>query len=381
MNRKFFVLIAIAVLGLTGCQKDDEYSGNGIRFSVSTGTEGTKTSYGDVTGTGTAKKQRIDWTIGDQIRILCPEVSAPSTLYQDYQVTSVATAANGNSQGKIALVNANDEPLQWNATANTPHNFYAVYPSPANRVEGYEVYIGDGNIARTAIVFPEEETLIDNVTETPASSGNYIVTPDTKYLYMMAQTLGLTEEAAGTRQEVFLTFLPVSTAIEFTVTNNFSSEGSMNVQEVFLNSSAPLWGVTKADFGWTGSKPVFSTPVSSETLSNADDIKKTGIVLGSDTKPLTLAYGKTLTFTFFLPANADITNLTFGITGTNNTTHEGFTRSTAISKSDGTPIVFGAFQKHFVKGILVPEGATWIVAGDVSVTSWNETSVDLNFDE
>ncbi|MBP5135426.1 MAG: hypothetical protein ILP24_06675, partial [Paludibacteraceae bacterium] len=89
MNRKFFVLIAIAVLGLVGCQKDDEYTGNGIRFSVLSGTEGTKTSYGDVTGTGTAKKQRIDWTIGDQIRILCPEVSAPSTLYQDYQVTSV----------------------------------------------------------------------------------------------------------------------------------------------------------------------------------------------------------------------------------------------------------------------------------------------------
>lgn len=296
-------------------------------------------------------------------------------------MTSVSTATNGNSQGTIALADANAEPLQWN-TDPVAHSFYAIYPSPeaTGAASGFEMYNKGGEVPKVALSFPEEETLIDNVTETPDNSGNYVVTPDTKYLYMMAQTLGLTEEAAGTRQEVFLTFHPVSTAIEFTITNNFSSEGSMNVQEVFLKSSAPLWGITKSDFAeWTGSKPGFSEPETG--VLDVQRANKTGIIVGSTDKPLTLAYGMTLTFTFFLPAGANITDLIFGITGTNNTTNEGFTRSTAISKNDGTPVIFDAFKKHFVRGILVPEGATWIVAGDVSVTPWNETSEDLNFDE
>ena len=371
MNRKIFVLIAIAVLGLAGCQKDDEYTGKGIRFGVLSGTEGTKTYYGAVSGTGTNKTQAINWAVGDLVRVYCAEASAPADNFADYVVADASPELNenGNSEGKIKPTD--DDPLLWSETANTAHNFYAVYPSPATDgvASGFAM-----DKTKVTTVFPEVLDVIADIEEVEYDDDyNYVVTPDMRYLYMVAKTVNVTEAQAG-NQTVFLSFFPAATAIQFTISNGFASEGDMKVTEVFLSSPDTLWGTTSTDlasWNYPTAKPVFSVP--------ADGDKKVGLKLGTTSDPLVVKYKHDVTFTFFLPPYANATNLTFGITGFNGT--EPFTRTTALSYDTGTSIEFAAFKKHFVKGILVPEGATWIVGGDVVVTPWTANPVDLDFDE
>ena len=176
MNRKFFVLIAIAVLGLVGCQKDDESGSKDIRFSVVSGTEGTKTSYGEATTNDQGKRtsQDINWTEGDLVRIYCPQASAPSTLFEDYSVTPLSDKAY---QGKIEA--ANNDPLLWSNTAGTLHNFYAVYPSPASMdgdsgfgfsltsITGDDVN-GEGVAAVVTLDFPQEQKPVEIKDEDPS---------------------------------------------------------------------------------------------------------------------------------------------------------------------------------------------------------------------
>lgn len=364
MNRKFFVLIAIAVLGLTGCQKDDEYSGNGIRFSVSTGTEGTRTSYsGDITTHGGSKYERIDWTVNDLIRIYCPEASEPAaTHYQDYKVTSFSTASNGNSRGKIALADANAAPLEWNDNEATPHDFFAVYPSPATTGTASGFGMSD---AEVTLAFPEVQT---PASVTGSASAGYTAAPDTRYLYMVAKTLDITKATASGR-EVFLEFLPMVTAIEFTITNKYTDQSDMNVVDVFLQTSSStvkLHGTTTASLAtaWSGTVPAFPVPTDGGTTVR--------IPLGTTAAPLTVGYNKTVKFTFLLPPFA-ATNLTFGITTTT-----GGTRTSALSYSNGTPITFGARQKHFVQGLFVPEHATWIVPEGINSTGQQTEQLVFN---
>lgn len=367
MNRTIFLLMAIAVLGLAGCQKDDEYSGKGIRFGVVSGTEETKANYsGAVSTVGSSKYERIDWAVNDLIRIYCPEASEPAeTHYQDYKVTSYSTASNGNSRGKIAMADVTAEPLQWNDTEGTPHDFFAVYPSPATTgiASGFGM-----NESTVTLAFPGIQTPTGI---TGSASAGYVAAPDTRYLYMVAKTLDVTEPGTS-GNEVFLEFLPMVTAIEFTITNNYSNHADMKIVDVSLQTSASgakLHGTTSANLAtaWSGTVPSFPVPTNGGAT--------VGIPLGTLSAPLVVNYGKTVKFTFLLPPFA-ATDLTFGITTTT-----GGTRYTKLSTSANVPIEFGARQKHFVKGILVPEHATWIVAGNVIVTPWTDQSVNLEFTE
>ena len=356
--------MAIAVLGLAGCQKDDESAGKGIRFGVLSGTEETKANYsGNFTTVGGSRFERIDWTVNDLIRIYCPESAEPAeTHYQDYKVTSYSTASNGNSRGKIAMADVTAEPLQWNDTEGTPHDFFAVYPSPATTgiASGFGM-----NESTVTLAFPGIQTPTGI---TGSASAGYVAAPDTRYLYMVAKTLDVTEPGTS-GNEVFLEFLPMLTAIEFTIQNDYSNQADMNVVDVFLQSDGKLWGSTTADLAtaWSGTTPTFPAPTDGGTTVR--------IPLGTTAAPLAIPYGKTVKFTFLMPPFA-VTNLTFGITTTT-----GGTRYSKLSDSANVPIAFGAGQKHFVKGLLVPEHATWIVAGNVIVTPWTETSVDLAFTE
>ncbi len=391
MNRKFFVLIAIAVLGLVGCQKDDEYTGNGIRFSVLSGTEGTKTSYGEATTNDDGKRtsQDINWTEGDLVRIYCPQASAPSTLFEDYSVTPLSDKAN---QGKIEA--ANNDPLLWSNTAGTLHNFYAVYPSPASMDDGSgfgfsltsitgDDVNGEGVAAVVTLDFPQEQKPVEIKDEDDSTpTGNYVATPDMRYLYMVAKAKGITEP--GIKDQVFLSFFPSATAIEFNIQNAYGSKADMNIVEVFLQTPATgmkLWGTTSTDlaaWNYETAKPLFSTPEETDGGHKASIPFTTTTDAGD--APTAIAWEKTATFTFFLPPYVEAKDLTFGIT-TKVGDDQFATRTSALSYSTGAPIVFEAFKKHFVKGILVPEGATWIVGGNVVVTDWTETPVDLDFDE
>ena len=324
-------------------------------------TEGTRTSYsGDITTQGSSKFERIDWAVNDLIRIYCPEASAPATNLADYKVTSFSTATNGNSRGKIVLADSDAEPLEWSDTEGTQHDFFAVYPSPATTGinSGFSMTGSSVTLAYPGVQTPTSIT--------GSASAGYVAAPDTRYLYMVSRELDVTEETAS---EVILKFFPIVTAIEFTITNNYSNQADMNVVNVFLQSDGKLWGSTTADLAtaWSGTVPTFPAPTDGGTTVS--------IPLGTTTAPLAIPYGKTVKFTFLMPPFT-VTNLTFGITTTT-----GGTRYSKLSDSANVPITFGAGQKHFVKGILVPEHATWIVAGNVIVTPWTESSVDLEFTE
>ena len=330
-----------AALVFAGCNKIENPKGGEVRFSITTeGSPITKTAYGeDGTGTGF---QYINWINNDQIRIVSAQCTP--TTSADYTVSR--TGHQGNfDYGTVS----SGSPLFW---GEGTHTFYAVYPSPA--VTGY-CSISGSQITGS---IPTTQGYADIV-----GTDAKVVSPDMKNQYMYAKATG-----SKANESVQLTFYPLSTALEFTIKNGFESTSSMQISSISLSSAAyALGGSFTANIDNTG--------VNSRCQCTTTSTDKT-VTINFST-PVTVAYGKTLNFTFFLnPGNggADgINDITFTISGTNLGTSTAFTRSAKLENRDSTPasaIAFPTHKKTRIKGLVIPEAVEWDIEGTIFVTPW-----------
>ena len=375
MKANVILAIAAAVLAMNSCQKVPVGSraGEAIRFTVGSEPAVTKASY---SGDDDGAKERIDWTVGDQIRIYCAEASEPADLYADYKVSSVEAPTSGNPASKAAVGPVSGDGLVW-SEENT-HVFYGVYPSPAET--GSSVTSINGNVVLASIPASQTGTV-------SASGGNYVVAPNLKNMVMTSRESVKSEDLS--EGDVFLHFTPLTTAIKFVLKNGTGSALSLSKVQLISGkgkATAPvISGNFKIDLDvtavpaavhpygdaytvtWNQSYPSCTSVASLTSTDEAADRTLT-IPFSS---ALSLADQKTLTFTFFLNPVQDFSDLYFQIVETG-----GASRSIRLGYTDGTGVYFPRHKKSTVQGLVLEKSV--VLSFDPDVIPWDDERFPIN---
>ena len=354
---KSILALALAVIAVSSCQEKMKgfgfSKGEAVKFSVGTAgsSTDTKATYaGNTTTLG--EKERIDWEEGDLIRIYCAQASEPETQSADYKVTDDITPSGALSKAHIEC--AGGVGLRW---GTGDHYFYAVYPSPASG--GIATEITGKDVAAT---LASEQGYKD----ASSAEGSWTVTPDLKWMLMTAKSGPYKEEDGipSGKENVFLDFHPLTTAVKFTVTNGTTS--AMPIKKVMLISKA-------SKISGTFSVDLDASPSADGYLPTGGTPAGTEVSIDLSAKSISLAAGKSLTFTFFLAPTQDIDDLTFRFykDGTNY-------MQTRLGYTDGSGVNFPRCKKTTVKGIMLPEGVQWTVKygsleqSTLAVSKWNK---------
>ena len=325
----------MSLLTLTACVKDKENEdrqGMPIRFTAASGYDNgvfTRTSYSGQYFGETTQYERIDWVVGDRIRIYCQQASGPTDHYSDYRVVSFT---DNNKDSDADIEKLQDPTLNWGAG---DHTFYAIYPAPSTTgVDAQKVTLSNGTFTGT---IPSSQTV-------NASTGK----PDMNYAYMWAAT-----KTNGQPATVILPFKPAMTAFEFTVG---SADGTAMTLKTFELSSTTQ--ALSGDF--TGTFNAAATDVSYTCPARTDANSKITVTFPT---AVTIPANSSFTFTVFaLPQNLNNLTITF-------TDAAGLKNKLALKESaSGTAVSFAACKKYRLTKLGIPGARVYKVdpIGDVS---------------
>lgn len=315
MKNIYKIVALLAVILFTACQdeelvKENERPaqvGDEIMFGVRAGFENSnpdsRTIYSGETYTENGVKfERVEWIVDeDMVQIYSAETangsSAHYTVKEDGQ-----TDDEGNAVKYQYLVRNGSSSLQWGS--NDTHTFYAMYPSS-------QMFTADQSTLAQGIKM-EETTLkgIIPAAQNPAgftvTDGNYVVAPDMKYAYMAAKSTATRADGS-----VSLNFVPIVTAVQIelivpaSVTSGTGAVVPVSIAEIQVQGSG-IAGEFTADLSkWTGTYP--------ECTNSEDGTNNIQIPVWQDNKPITLAAGKSLTFTVFLRPGVNVEDLKVNI--------------------------------------------------------------------
>ena len=315
---KFIYALLAATLFVTACSDEELINegrvpaadGSEIIFGGRAGFENNdpkgRTIYtGEVYTYDSKDFERIDWITGDKIEIYSEDTSNGSSAH--YSITNIAAEENIKTGNYGFLERQGESALQWNGDGN--HTFYAMYPSTSMFVredgtiptveQGIKLGKSGNNIVVNGTV-PTSQS--GTVTEYPEKSGNYIITPNMNYAYMVAKTTAKRQEG----QYVGLSFVPIVTAVEneMIVPDNPEQDDihPVSIAEIQVTGKGIAGDFTADLTSWTGGYP---------TCANVGDGQGTiQISTWKDNKPITLTEGKSVKFTVFMRPGADYNNLT-----------------------------------------------------------------------
>lgn len=376
MKMKANVILAIAAAALTmnSCQKVPVGSraGEAIRFTVGSEPAVTKASY---SGDDDGAKERIDWTIGDQIRIYCADASEPADLYADYLVSSVEAPTSGSPVSKAAVRPVSGDGLVW-SEENT-HVFYGVYPSPAEIGSSVTSIIGNVVLASIPASQPGQDS---------QSSGNHVVAPNLKNMVMTSRESVKSEDLS--EGDVFLHFTPLTTAIKFVLKNGTGSALSLSKVQLISGKGKATAPVISGNFDidldvtavpaavhpygdaytvtWNQSYPLCTR----FTLDSTDEAADRTLTIPFS-PALSLADQKTLTFTFFLNPVQNFSDLYFQIVETG-----GASRSIRLGYTDGSGVYFPRHKKSTVQGLVLEKSV--VLSFDPDVIPWDDERFPIN---
>ncbi len=220
MKNTYKILMLAVLLGAFGlisaCQSTDvdkikvvdtSYVGKPVQFSLNSEMEiETRTVYtgdGEFVGSKLVK-ERIDWVVGDMIRVYCANTHTqgdPDKHYADYLVKEVVQDEATVSTA-VLVPTVEEDFLVWDLAPE--YDFYAVYPSPA---------------ANEGVVFNPEKGVVSaslqaEQTLTARSSNAMDYQPDMNTSYMVANNKVIYDPR---NFQVDLSFQPVVTPFEFVV--------------------------------------------------------------------------------------------------------------------------------------------------------------------
>ena len=217
----------------------------------------TKTEYsGDKNNVGGKTYERIDWVVGDKVKIFANGVK-PSKTECVYEVSDVTASGRRSSAGLRPFNEADGHGLMWDS-GNA--DFYACYPgnSPAkvsasNTPSNFDV----------TVKLPNEQNTFTKIT-----SGNHTeFKPDMELAAMLAVSRNVSPSSS-----VQLDFLPLVTTFRITLSNPLGENIIINkVSLVSTNSSDLLAGNYKVSY----------TKVGGSTLSSHSGLKPVHLISGS----------------------------------------------------------------------------------------------------
>lgn len=329
-------LLCASVLSFVGCIEENfekitpANDGDEIVFGARAGFESsdskTRTVYsGETYEIGSVTFERIDWLDKgnttedwyDMIEIYSPEASnGPTSHYEiNHNNKNADSVQDQDSPSHLKdyayLTRAGESSLQWNGDGD--HHFYAMYPSS-------KLFVNETNTTLKQGVKMEGTTLRGFIPAAQAPSriikdadGNYVAVPNMKYAYMAAKTV-----ANRIDGNVALTFVPIVTAVQIELQMPASvGEGSIDVVPTSIGEiqvvGKGIAGAFTADLsddddGWTDTYPTCT--------NDGEGTEMIQVTVFKDNQAISLAGGKTLTFTVFLRPGADVSNLEVRISPT-----------------------------------------------------------------
>lgn len=422
----YATLVAGAALFLVGCSDDEmeqmsiKQPGEEIAFGGRAGFEvsgdeanvKTRTVYTgnvwtekDETG-ATKSYEGVNWVSGDKVRIFCKE--ANGTKVADYTVNATNTdAITGTEKHEVGLTKIGNVGLQWSNADE--YDFYAVYPSPQqypltseNKVDPtYSESVLNGNTDVKGVI-PGVQTyrkLVNN-------GGSYVLHPKMEYAYMVARHK--VTNADKVAKEVYLSFVPIATAVEIELTNK--SNRAIELNSILVASSdgtTPIYGSFTADLtaltDGNNDKSYTGVPDEGFITVGVNDTKGSQITIptytengGSQGSPINLENGKSLKFTVFMLPNDNIDDLKITLVGVEGT-RVGVTNGIEIAKHKKTylqqmPITqkAGDFDQSrwieflpdnaYLKGLSIP-GAGGAASGYKYDSSADETGINAYLEQ
>lgn len=340
-------LVSTAIL-LAGCQeseiakpKETWHKGDNVEFRARAGYENnggndTRTVYTGVTYDFEGKKyERVDWVVGDQIRIFCKEAQNPAEghNYADYKIASHQSEGSKEDYGYLERVNPNGS-LQW-GDPSKEHTFYAFYPSP---IQNSQLEMSD-NWAKGLV--PMEQTPLE-ITST--DNKNFVAKPNMNYAFMTAKAV----MEPGSSNEVNLSFKSMVTALELELEG--PDQQTVNLTDIRISSDTEnLTGPFTCDLDKVATDGYPDCTI----LSTTDDRHTVNVSLvDKNGKPFSLSGGQTLKVTVFLLPLDDYKALKISLQ-----TAKGI-KSHDLKKNDGTTMVVKSHLKNLVQNIQVPSNFT-----------------------
>ena len=228
-------------------------AGNGL-FGVKDSDVQTKTEYsGHKENVGGKTYERIDWVVGDKVKIFANGVK-PSKTECVYEVSHVTASGIRSSAGLRPFNEADGHGLMWDS-GNA--DFYAFYPgnSPAkvsasNTPSDFSVTVN----------LPREQNTFTKIT-----SGNHTeFKPDMELAAMMAVSRNVSPTSS-----VQLDFLPLVTTFRIILSNSLSEDITIKkVSLVSTVSSEPLSGNYKVSYTKVGGSTLSSHSVLASYLTS-----------------------------------------------------------------------------------------------------------------
>ena len=394
---KYLGALLIASSALVGCSDDAGVGsdmpgasvGDYITFSGNVGFDNadsnakTRTIYGDEDTIDGKKGTELRWFKGDKVAIYCAEALEGKLAHYsvvDYTSNYDSTYTNGNGGGDGSLEGRDLtrlEPtggtpgLKW-GSENGLHTFYATYPSPA-------MFDAQSQVARNFSLNGSTLTGYLPSYQAPSTydapikyekyggSALYVIRPAMQYAYMVAK-----DETTAERPYTDLTFNPIVTAVEFTVTNDCFIETTETVGGTQTSQTpTPIPNIQHITISTTDGTPIagkFTTTNlgsadMATSISAADAVTSITVpTLGTDQRPITLQPYESIRFTVFMLPNKDGKDI--DLTKLNISVFTGIANKTATLSLSNNGVIVQARKKNFLSGIKL---------------KWNVKYTDINW--
>ena len=343
-NIPFISVLAAAVLSVISCERTDRQPEAGVKINAAMqmGAPETRVSYSDMLYNG---KERLDWNVGDRIRIVCKRSDGGATATADYLVSESPVADGYRSVAHVTGLSGDG--LYW---GNGTNDFTGICPSPATPVPG-----GSGTMASLGFHVGENEAgaSIPAVQE-PSWEGN-VGKPRMHYAPVMAESKGLYFSGS-----VDMLFQPAFNAFELHFRYEKTSPIHLNSFSLSSQTEALSGNYSIAFSSSTGRGSVTDAGV----LAVPEPVLTGGGANNAISVPLdvTLDKDEEISFTVFtLPG--DHADLTISLD-----TDKG-TKSLLLRHPDGERLTFPSCSKAVIKGLVIPN-APYLSFVVVSLEHW-----------
>lgn len=368
---KFSALFCAMTFLVTSCSQDAMFEpeapqqkpildGDEIIFGSRAGFENanpdTRTVYSGETydiGEGDNKKtfERIDWAVGDQVEIYCPQSVSMTNAH--YKVNQSSKDENGSEktdekdEGWLEKIDPEGNGLAWNGDGD--HEFYAMYPSFDMLSDDEKNTLNQG--------VKMNKTVLTGVVPKAQSSGKivkkgttYTAEPDMRYAYMAAKTVTTKAAATAAGGAVKLDFVPVVTALQIELQ---AQDVPVNIAEIKVQGTGIVGSFT-ADLNakWVDGYPV---------CTNVSDSNEGDQLQYTLNEVVSLGVSESLVFTVFLRPGTDYKNLTvsFSPTGAGYLSNQ--------LGNDKNNVTIPAMKKTIVNDFLLPKTAKEL---EIDVSQW-----------
>lgn len=333
-TKKYFIISFLAFLACS-CQDEEQGSiqptpGQDVQFGASLEKTATRTIYGDKANDAFP----IYWVNGDEVIVCSPECAdeggVGSATYK------VNVGENTTQNYATSLDKTGEIGVRWGD--NTIGNFYSFYP--ASRA----VLGGDYKTMTVTMPAQQDNNIVGE--ETAEGVKKIKVNPDMRACFMYAK------QTANSGATVNLQYIPLSTAIRFTLEGPSSGEVGVSYVRIYAPEGTVIDGSFTLDYSGTG-KPVLTVDKGRNyvTMNAADPVTNEFLTLRPNESAELCAF-------LLIPKEMTITNDWYMLIGT--TDGQIFKKSLGVLANSGGNSTLVPGQVHYLPSLPKLEaGGAW----------------------